>query len=203
VLLNSYYVKEDPLILRSILLALIILTFQSCTYRVITDYEDCISEKLLFELKDDKNLFIIDDSRGTYKYSSMNFPKNEYFVCISEKNGCIKEHSGYYQEGWKIIPVSSKSFHLTGKYKINKPNVILGAFASEYSALQIDINGTKAWIAVYELYDASNFKKSSQDSIIRLNKNRKLTTDWYDMMGAFECPNPNVKESDWKIIWFK
>ena len=185
------------------LIIFILFILQGCTYRVITDYEDCATEKLYFELKDNLNMYLIDDSNGIYKYSSMNFPKNEYYVCIGTEDRCVEEYKGQYYQGWKIIPISSKGFYLTGRYKTNKPNFILGAFVSETSALQIEINQTtKSWISVYELNDKANFKKSSEKSILKLNRNRKLATDWNDWMTIFECPNPNVKEVDWNLIWF-
>jgi len=91
---------------------------------------------------------------------------------------------------------------MTGRYKTNKPNFILGAFVSDTSAFQIEINQTKAWVSVYELNDKENFKKSSEKSIQKLNRNRKLATDWNDWMTIFECPNPNVKKDDWDLIWY-
>ena len=45
-------------------------------------------------------------------------------------------------------------------------------------------------------------KKSSANSITELNRNRKLSTDWNDWMTEFECPNIDVKESSWELIWF-
>jgi len=179
-----------------------LLFFQGCTYRTITDYEKCTSEDLFFELKDNLDIYLIDDSMATYKYSSMNFPNNEHYICIGENDECKKEFTGSYYQGWRIIPVPSKIFHLTGKYKINEPNFILGAFAPTTSALQIEINNTKAWISVYELENMDNFKKSTTKSIQELNKNRKPKVDWNDWMTIFECPNPNVKEIDWKLSWF-
>ena len=185
-----------------ILLIFILFILQGCTYRVVTDYEDCVSEELYFELKDNLNIYLIDDSKGTYKYSSMNLPKNEYYICIGTKDTCIKEYTGQYYQDWKIIPIPTKSFHLTGRYKTNKPNFILGAFVSDTSAFQIEINQTKAWVSIYELNDIENFKKSSEKSIQKLNRNRKLATDWNDWMTIFECPNPNVKKDDWNLIWY-
>ena len=147
-------------------------------------------------------MYLIDDSMATNKYSTMNFPNNEHYVCIGKYKECEEKFSGSYYQNWKLIPISSKIFHLTGKYKINKPNLILGAFAPTTSALQIEINNTKAWISVYELEDMDNFKKSTVKSIQELNKNRKPRVDWNDWMTTFECPNPNVKEIDWELIWF-
>jgi len=131
----------------------------------------------------------------------MNFVKGEHYLCIGEGDECIRNYTGQYYQGWKLIPVLSKPFHLTGKYKTKKPNFILGAFAPETSALQIEINGKKVWLSDYELNE-SNLKKSSLESIKALNKNRKLSTDWNDWMTEFECPSPNVKETDWELIWF-
>ena len=187
---------------KNILLIFIVFTLQGCTNRVITDYENCVSEELTFEFKDNLNLYLIDDSKGTYKYSSMNFLEGEHYLCIGEKNECIREYTGQYYQGWKLIPVLSKNFHLTGKYKTNEPNAILGAFAPDTDALQIEIDGIKAWLSVYELKDTSNLKKSSTKSIQELNKNRKLATDWNDWMTIFECPNPNVQKKKWERIWF-
>ena len=52
-----------------ILLISFLLFFQGCTYRTITDYEKCTSEDLFFELKDNLDIYLIDDSMATYKYS--------------------------------------------------------------------------------------------------------------------------------------
>lgn len=190
-------------ILKYILLLLLILTLQGCTYRIVTDYENCVSKELIFEFKDNIKLYIIDDSKATYKYSSMNFPKGEHylFLCSDEENKCIKEYSGQYYQGWELIKVESKPFYLTGRYKTNEPNFILGAFAPDTSALQIEIGGIKAWLSEYDL-DINNMKKSSANSIKELNKNRKLSTDWNDWMTKFECPNIDVKKSSWELIWF-
>ncbi len=180
----------------------IILLLQGCTYRTITDYENCVSGDLFFELKDNLNIYLIDDSMATYKYTSMNFPSNEHYICIGENDECKKEFTGSYYQDWKIIPIPSKIFRLTGKYKINEPNFILGAFVSTTSALQIDINNTKAWISVYEIEDMDKFKKSTTKSIQELNKNRKPRVDWNDWMTEFQCPNTDVKKSSWELIWF-
>lgn len=190
-------------ILKYILLLLLILTLQGCTYRIVTDYENCVSKELIFEFKDNIKLYIIDDSKATYKYSSMNFLKGEHYLylCSDEEDKCIKEYSGQYYQGWKLIKVESKPFHLTGRYKINKPNFILGAFASKTSALQIEIGDIKAWLPEYD-FNIKNMKESSTNSIKELNKNRKLSTDWNDWMTEFKCPNSDVKESSWELIWF-
>lgn len=190
-------------ILKYILLLLLILTLQGCTYRIVTDYENCVSKELIFEFKDNIKLYIIDDSKATYKYSSMNFPKGEYYLdlCLDKEDECIKKYSGEYYQGWKLIKVESKPFHLTGRYKINEPNFILGAFASKTTALQIEIGDIKAWLSEHDL-DIDDMKKSSANSIQELNRNRKLHTDWNDWMTEFKCPNTDVKESSWKLIWF-
>ena len=186
---------------KNILLIFIVLTLQGCINRTITDYENCVSEELTFEFKDKIGIYIIDDSEGKNKYSSMNFPKGEYYLCVKEGMRCLN-FSGEYYEGWNIIHVKSKTIQLTGKYKTNKPNGILSAFAPDTEALQVVIDGNKAWISVYELEDVANFKKSSDKSIQELNKNRKLATDWNDWMTIFECPNPNVLKKKSERIWF-
>ena len=190
-------------ILKYIFLLFLIFTLQGCTYRIVTDYENCVSEKLIFEFKENTKLYIIDDSKATYKYSSMNFPKGEYYLylCSDKEDECLKKYSGQYYKGWNLIKVESKPFYLTGRYKINKPNLILGAFVPETSALQIKIGDIKAWVSEYDL-DINNMKKSSANSIDKLNKNRKPRTDWNDWMTKFECPNIDTKESSWELIWF-
>lgn len=188
--------------LKHILLIFFILILQGCTYSIVTDYDNCVSKELVFEFKDNLKLYIIDDSKGIYKYSSMNFPEGEHYLhlCSDEEDKCEREYSGQYYQGWKLIKIQSKPFHLTGRYKVNEPNFILGAFAPETSALQIEIDGIKVWLSDYEL-DESNLKKSSANSIKELNKNRKLSTDWNDWMTEFQCPNTDVKESSWELIW--
>ncbi len=169
---------------------------QGCNSRVITDYDKCIFEKLYFEFKDDLNIYLIDDSKGKNRYSNMNFKKGEDYICIGKKDTCIKDFKGAYYKGWKILPLASKRFYLTGKYKISKP---FSLFMSETSALQIDINHTKAWISIYEINDKTNFKKSSLTSIQKLNKLRGEHPKW---MTIFKCPNPNVKKVGWDLILF-
>lgn len=133
----------------------------------------------------------------------MNLPEGEHYLylCSNEEDACIREYSGQYYQGWKLIKIQSKPFHLTGRYKTKEPNFILGAFAPKTSALQIEIDGIKVWLAEYKL-SASKLKSSSANSIKELNKNRKLSTDWNDWMTEFQCPNTDVKESDWELIWF-
>ena len=186
---------------KNIILIIMVLSLQGCTNRVITDYENCVPEGLTFELRDDLGVFIIDDSEGENKYSSMNFPEGEYYLCIKEGMGCAKSY-GEYSEGWSMIYLKSRTIRLTGRYKTNKPNAVLGAFAPDTFALQVEIEDKKAWVSISEFRDMSNFKESSTKNIQELNKNRKLTTDWNDWMTKFECPNPNVKEIDSKKIWF-
>ena len=132
-------------ILKYILLIFSIFILQGCTSSIETDYENCVSKELIFEFKDNIKLYIIDDSKGIYKYSSMNFPKGEHYLylCSNEEDECRREYTGQYYQGWKLIKIESKPFHLTGKYKTNEPNLILGAFAPSTSALQIEINGIK------------------------------------------------------------
>lgn len=188
--------------LKYISLLFLIFLLQGCTYRKITDYENCVSSELTFEFKDDINLYIIDDSNGEYKYSSMNFPNKQYylFICSDDEDTCKREYSGQYYQGWKLIKIKSTPFYLTGKYKINQPQSLLSAFAPKTSALQIYINGTYTWVSDNELNDI-NLKNISKNSIKELHKNRRLTTDWNDWMTEFQCPNPNVKEIDTELIW--
>lgn len=186
---------------KNIILIIMLLVFQGCTNRVITDYDNCVPEGLTFELKDDLGVFIIDDSEGKNKYSSMNFPEGEYYLCIEEGMGCAKSY-GEYSKGWSMIYLKSRTIRLTGRYKTNKPNAILGAFAPDTFALQVEIADKKAWVSVREFKDMSKFKESSRKSIQELNKNRKLTTDWNDWMTKFECPNLDSKEVGSKKIWF-
>lgn len=181
--------------LKYILLICSILILQGCTYRIITDYKNCVSEDLVFEFKDNLKLYIIDDTNAEYKYSSMNLPKGEHYLCVGEEDECIKEFSSEY---YNLIPIESKPFHLTGTYKVNRPNIILGAFVSETSAIQIEINGIKTWVALYEL-DEDNLKKSSEESLKKLNKNTKVLNGWHKV---FECPNTDVKKDDWELVFF-
>ena len=185
-----------------ILLTFLIFTLHGCIYRVISDYEDCVSENLTFEFKDNIKLYIVDDSNARYKYSSMNFPKGEHYLylCSDEEDECLNEFSGPYYRGWKLIRVESKPFHLTGRYKIDKPNLILGAFAPETSALQIKMGDITAWVSVY-VFDMDYMKESSASSVEELNKNRKPRTDWNNRMTKFECPNSDAKESSWEVFW--
>ncbi len=189
-------------ILKYILLIYSIFTLQGCTYSTVTDYENCVSEELIFEFKDDLQLYIIDDSEGKNKYTSMTFPEGEHYLCIGKENTCINAYKDYsdtykYHQGWKLISVPSRPFHLTGKYKTNKPNSILGIF-EHASALQIELNGIKVWLSDYQL-DDSNLKESSAKNITKLNKNSKMINEW---MSVFECPNIDVKEINSEIIWF-
>lgn len=187
-------------ILKYILFPFLILTLQGCTYSIVTDYENCVSKELIFEFKDNIKLYAIDDSKATHKYSSMNFPKGEHYLylCSDEEDKCIKKYSRQYYQGLELIKVESKPFHLTGRYKTNEPNFILGAFAPDTSALQIEIGDIKAWLAEYDL-DIRDIKSSSASSIKELNNNRKLSNTW---ITEFECPNTDVKESSWELIWF-
>jgi hypothetical protein len=178
-----------------------VLSFQGCTNRTITDYENCVLDGLTFELKDEIKVFVIDDLEGKNKYSSMNFPKGEYYLCIKKGMDCAIGY-GEYSRGWSMIYLKSKTIRLTGRYKTNVPNAVLGAFAPDTFAFQVEIEDRKAWVSVNEFEDMSNFKESSAKNIQELNKNRKLTTDWNDWMTKFECPNPNVKEVDSEKIWF-
>ncbi len=81
----------------------------------------------------------------------MNFPKGEHYLylCSGEEDECIREYSGKYYHGQKLIKVQSKPSHLTGRYKTNEPNFILAAFEPDTSALQIEINGIKVWLLAY------------------------------------------------------
>ena len=174
-----------------------------CAYSIVTDYENCVSKELIFEFKENLKLYSIDDSKGKHKYSSMNLPQGEHhlYICSEEEDQCLKEYSGrYYYQGWRLIKINSKLFHLTGRYKKNEPNIILGMFAPSTSALQIEINGENIWLSDYEL-DINNLTQSSLKSIKQLNENRKLQTDWNDYMTEFQCPNKDVRENSWKLIW--
>ena len=93
---DRYTKGKELRILKYIFLLILILTLQGSTYRIVTDYEDCVSKKFIFEFKDNINIYIIDDSEATYKYSSINFPKGEHylFLCSDEEDKCIKEYSG-------------------------------------------------------------------------------------------------------------
>lgn len=175
------------LIIKYILLLVLIFSFYGCS-RTITDYENCVSEELHFEFKNELNLYIVDDSKGKYKYSSMNFPKGEYYLSFKKENGV-------YYSGWKFIPIKSKSFYLTGKYKIDKPNFILSYVLDSSSSLQIDINNTKTWISPYEL-SKETLKKSYMNNREKLYKNTKNKYGF-----KFKCPNEDVKENDWHIFW--
>ncbi len=80
------------IILKYIFIIFLILNLQGCTYRIVTDYENCVSKELIFEFKDNIKLYIIDDSKARYKYSSMNFPKGEHYLylCSDEEDECLK-----------------------------------------------------------------------------------------------------------------
>lgn len=188
-------------LLKYILLIFSIFTLQGC-FSTVTDYENCVSEELIFEFKDDLQLYIIDDSEGTNKYTSMTFPKGEHYLCIGKDDACIDAYKDYsdtykYHQGWKLIPVPSKPFHLTGKYKTNKPNSILGTFAPDTSALQAEIDGTKVWLSLHE-FDNSDHKQSVEESIEKLKRNSELLNGWHLV---FECPNTDVKEVNSELIW--
>lgn len=185
-------------ILKYFLVLLSVLSFQGCTYRIVTDYSECVSSELTFEFKEDLNLFLIDDSDGEHKYSSMNLPKGEYYICVGEGDQCMKDYAGQYSRGWKLIPIHPEPFHLTGKYKTNVPNLILGAFASETEALQANIAGKNVWLPVYVL-DERKLGASSKESINALNKNTTLINGW---LPDFKCPNTDVKEEGWELVWF-
>jgi len=185
------------MVFKFILSATVLLSMQGCVYRVITDYDNCVPNALVLEFKKNLNLYIIDDSKGQNKYSSMNFTNGEYYLCIEEEDECTQNYNGAYYQGWKIVPLSAKSFRFTGLYKTNKPNFLLGAFVSESSALQIEINGTKAWLSSYEL-DKSNIKKKSFKNLEKLHANSIKINDY---ISVFECSNANVEERDWTLVW--
>jgi len=179
-----------------------VLAFQGCTNRTITDYENCVPAGLTFELKDEIKVFVIDDSEGKNKYSSMNFPKGEYYLCIKEGMGCAYDY-GEFSKGWSMIYLKSKTIRLTGRYKTNVPNAVLGAFAPDTFALQVEIEDRKAWVSVSDLRDMSDLKETSENekSIQELNKNRKSISDLHDWMTKFECPNQDVKKKGSEKIW--
>jgi hypothetical protein len=185
-------------VFRSVLLLFLVLFLQGCTYSKITDYSNCVSKDLTFEFKDDLSLFIIDDSKGENKYSSMNFPNDEHYICIGRGDQCVRDHKGLYYKGWKLIPLRSEPFHLTSRYKTNVPNSILGIFAPDTSALQAEIAGKNVWLPVYVL-DEYHLKKSSTESIRALNKNTRMLNG---RIPIFECPNENVKEDGSEKVWF-
>jgi len=174
----------------------IIIILQGCTYRTVTDYKNCVSKELIFEFKENLKIYIIDDSSGKHKYSSMNFPNGEHYLCVGEGDECIQSYKE--KEDWNLIPLQSKSFHLTGNYKTNVPNTILGAFVPKTSALQAEIDGTKVWLSLHQ-FDNSNHKLSIKESIERLKENSELLNGWHLV---FECPNTSVKEVDRTLIWF-
>lgn len=168
-----------------------ILFFQGCAYRIITDYENCVSPKLTFEFEVDVKLCIIDDSQTERKYSSMNFPDEEYY--LSTGNGC----DGHGNVGIKYIPMHTQAFHLTGKYKVNRPKALLGAIISDTAALQADFNGTKVWISPQHLV-YTDHKEYAENSIKALTEKSEFYNGWHLI---FECPNTDVKEVGWMSRW--
>lgn len=188
---------------KNIILLIMVLAFQGCTNRTITDYENCAPAGLTFEFKDEIGIFVIDDSEGKNKYSSMNFPKGEYYLCIKEGLRCANSY-GEYSEGWSTIYLKSKTIRLTGRYKASKPNAVLGAFAPDTFALQVKVEDRKAWVSVSDLRSMSDLKETSanEKSIQELNKNRKSISDLHDLTTKFECPNPDVIKKDSEKILF-
>lgn len=177
------------LALKYILLISSLLVFTGCTDRTITDYDNCVPDGLTIEFKDEIGMAIIDDSEGENKYSTMNFPKGEYYLCVREGDGCLF-FSGEYYEGWNIIRLKSKTIKLTGKYKTNKPHGINSAFNSDSGALQVLIEGRKAWIS--ESYiDETDVKESSIEVIKEIRKNSSSPDE---LAFYFKCPNTDVKE---------
>ena len=182
--------------LKYILLISSFFFFAGCTTRTITDYDNCVPAGLTIEFKDAIGISIIDDSEGKNKYSSMSFPKGEYYLCVKEENGCLY-FSGQYYEGWNIDHLKSKTIQLTGKYKTNKPNGISSAFTPDTVALQVLIDGRKAWISEMDI-DEADVKESSIKVVREVRKNSSSPEE---LVSEFKCPNTDVKEIGKEILY--
>ena len=155
--------------------------FQGCAYRIITDYDSCVPQNLTFQFKDRYALYIIDDSKVDRKYSSMNFEKGEYYICL-DKSDSSNYICGMLRSDYNLIPLKNQPFHLTGKYKYNDPNLILGIAVSDSHALQADFNGTLVWISIYNLANKHDHKEYTHKNIDYIFKE----SDYYR---DFECPS--------------
>ena len=166
---------------------LIVIPFlvQGCVFRTITDYENCVPDDLIFEFKDRFQHCIVDDSKSQQKFSSMNIPEGEYFFSECESTS-----------DYKYTKVTTP-FRLTGKYKFSSPKALLAAFVGDSDAIQVDINGTKAWMSTYSLREAYYHKAYVAKSVNAFNKKSRLEHGWHYI---FECPNDKYYISDWNII---
>ncbi len=177
----------DKKAVQHLIMLALLLTLQGCTYSTVTEYKDCVSPELTFDFKDNVKLYALDDSAAEIKYSRMNINEGEFYLCTG--SDC---HS-YPSSKFKYIPLQSVPFHLTGKYRTSEPNIILGTFVSETSALQADINGTIVWMSLHE-FEKHQHKKEVENSIIKLKRNSTLQNGWHL---RFECPNNDVQVEDW------
>lgn len=168
----------------------LLLLFQGCAYRIITDYDNCVPQNLTFEFKDKYALYIIDDSNIDTphgRYSSMNFEKGEYYICLDKQiDSPNYVCGGMHKSEYNLIPLKNQPFHLTGKYKYNDPNLILGIAVSDSHALQADFNGTIVWISAYTVADKDNQKEHTHKNIDDLFKDSTFT--YYGSLDDFECP---------------
>lgn len=162
----------------------VLLVFQGCAYRVITDYDNCVPQNLTFEFKDKYALYIIDDGNAEnppQRYTSMNFEKGEHYICIDSSNSSDSVCGGTSKSEYNVIRLKNQPFHLTGKYKHNDPNLILGLAVSDSHALQADFNGTIVWISIGRLaykHDHKEYTHKNIDYIFKESSNHR----------DFECP---------------
>lgn len=160
--------------------------FQGCAYRIITDYDNCVPQNLTFEFKDKYALYIVDDGNAENppeRYTSMNFEKGEHYICLDRQiDSPNYVCAGMSRSEYNLIRLENQAFHLTGKYKYNDPNLILGLAVSDSHALQADFNGTIVWIGDYELADKHNHKEYTHKNIDYIFKESSSHRD-------FECPS--------------
>lgn len=164
----------------------VLLLFQGCAYRIITDYDNCVPQDLTFEFKDKYALYIIDDGNAEnppQRYTSMNFEKGEHFICI-DYGSDSSDHvcGGTPKSEFNVIRLKNQPFHLTGKYKYNDPNLILGIAVSDSHALQADFNGTLVWISTSTFAFKYEHKEYTHKNIDYIFKESNSDRD-------FECPS--------------
>jgi hypothetical protein len=166
--------KEEQMSIKKLFLLVMLISIEGCGYRSMGTYQANYPETLLFEFKDEIELYMVDDSSVTskyQKYSRQNFPKGEYYLHLKTLHTWSNFES--LNKKYHMVKVKSTPFYFTGKYKTIEPFLIFGTFVNSSIAFQIHIGGVNTWISEYDL-DSETLKKSSWITLSKISGNTNV-----------------------------
>ena len=186
--------RTSVMILMTIAAAILL---SGCGYKQVTIYDDCLSEEVVFSLKESKAVYGYD--YGFFapgRYSSLEQPDGEYIVCLGErcpkmmpcKKKCRTNYLGntHYHE-----------IRLTGRYAHIEPQFADKLGAPKTHLFQAEIDGHTIWFPSNSIrrMDVLDEYKSAIDHLYS-----KSEIDDIGHIKKFTCPNPDAKRQWWEHI---